>query len=53
MSAPVPHGERVITDPIELFEALVDKFLDGTAEERQHIVDTLGDRPEAGTAGHS
>lgn len=38
-----PRGERVITDPDELRQALIDQFLDGDPETCQHIVDTLGD----------
>jgi hypothetical protein len=46
MAARLPRDKRVITDPADLADALVEAFLDGTAEERQHIVDTLGQRAE-------
>lgn len=44
MSAPVPRSERVITNRAELAAAAVEAFLNGDAETRQHIVDTLGER---------
>lgn len=44
MSFLTPRRERVITDPDELRQAVIDAFLDGDPETCQHIVDTLGDR---------
>jgi hypothetical protein len=37
-----PRGERVITDPGELRQAVIDAFVDGDPATCQHIVDTLG-----------
>lgn len=42
-----PRDKRVIADPGDLVDALVEAFLDGDPETRQHIVDTLGERAQA------
>lgn len=42
----LPRDRQVIADPADLADALVRAFLDGDAETRQHIVDTLGERAE-------
>lgn len=43
----LPRDKDVISDPSDLADALIRAFVEGNAETRQHIVDTLGERSRA------